>query len=76
MFPPSNGIEFSNIYLEVDYEPVRAPAWLAKQEQAACGSKAVVIDHSTVRLTWTPERLYKTPTSHWSSHRPTSHHSP
>eukprot|EP00966_Prymnesium_polylepis_P005961 136266-Prymnesium_polylepis.1 len=52
MFPPSNGITFSHIYLEVDYEPVRAPAWLAKQERASCGSKVVVVDPSTVRLTW------------------------
>ena len=52
MFPPSNGITFSDIYIEVDGEPVANPAWVTKQESTACKSKAVVVDKTTVRLEW------------------------
>ncbi len=51
-FPASGGITFSQIYVEVDYQPVAKPAWRVEQERPACGSKAVLVDDSTVRLEW------------------------
>ena len=51
-FPPSGGITFSDIYVEVDNEPVAAPAWRVEQESPACNSKAVLVDDTTVRLEW------------------------
>ena len=51
-YPPSGGITFSNIYVEVDYKPVAQPAWRVEQEKPACNSKAVLVDDTTVRLEW------------------------
>ena len=51
-FPPSGGITFSDIYVEVDYKAVAQPAWRVEQESPACGSKAVLVDDATVRLEW------------------------
>ena len=47
-----SGITFSNIYVEVDYKEIPQPAWRTEQEQPACGSKAVLVDDTTVRLEW------------------------
>ena len=50
-YPPSGNVTFSGIHVEVDGTPVVAQ-WQAQQENPACGSKATVIDASTVAITW------------------------
>lgn len=50
-FPASGFVQFSDMYVEVEYLPV-TPAWVAMQESPACGSEAVVLDTDLVSLTW------------------------
>ena len=53
-YPTSGEMSFENIYVEVDYKPVAAPAWEALQERPACSSKAEVVDSATIKITWDP----------------------
>ena len=51
-YPASGSITFSNIYVEVDYEPVANPGWVAKQERPACDSEATVVDAYNLKISW------------------------
>ncbi len=50
-YPPTGNVTFADIHVEVDGVPVVAQ-WQAKQENPACGSKAAVLDASTVSISW------------------------
>ena len=52
MFPASDNVTFSNIYVEVEGKPVASPKWVAAEMTAGCDSKAVILDPQTVALTW------------------------
>ena len=51
-YPPDEQFTWENIYLEVEFEPVVEPAWVATQEQPACASQAKVVDASTITVSW------------------------
>jgi len=44
MFPASNNVTFSEIYVEVDGKAVAAPKWVPHEEAGSdkCGSRAIV----------------------------------
>jgi len=68
---PSNGVcTFENIYLEVDNEPVKAPAWKALQETPACNSKCTVKDANTIEFSWTPSAHARKNPRKWAAARP------
>ena len=46
-------MSFENIYVEVDGKRV-TPDWVALQERPACDSKAVIVDHATIKISWDP----------------------
>ena len=54
-FPKSGNVTFRDVYVEVDYEPVAAPVWVAQQEKPACASAAAVVDSATAVISWDPE---------------------
>jgi len=51
-YPPNNAFTFEGVTLEVDGHRVEKPAWQAEQERPACDSEAVVVDASTISITW------------------------
>lgn len=53
-YPTCGEMSFEDIYVEVNYQRVVAPAWQALQERPACNSKAEIVDSATVKLTWDP----------------------
>ena len=46
------GVGWTNIQVDVNYQPVKSPTFIAAQENPACDSKAVVRD-GWVNITWT-----------------------
>lgn len=52
--PSSGKVRWTNITVEVNNEVVQNAVWTAKEEGPDCGSKAVVVDSSTIDITWTP----------------------
>jgi len=50
-YPADGKCSFQDIYLEVDYQPVK-PTWVARQETPACDSKATVVSPSQIDFTW------------------------
>ena len=49
-YPADGKCSFQDIYLEVDYQPVK-PTWVARQETPACDSKATVVSPSQIDFT-------------------------
>ena len=50
--PPNGKVTWTNITVEVNGNVVQNPVFVAKEEDPACNSKAVVVDSSTVSITW------------------------
>ena len=69
-YPSSGGIDFTQIYIEVDGKQVVDPLWVSKQEKPACGSKAEVVDATTVSLKWNPKAVAVDPTPSIESYSP------
>lgn len=51
--PPSGVVTWSNVQVEVNGSPVQHATWVAKEESPVCGAKAVVVNSSTIEITWT-----------------------
>ena len=50
--PPNGMVSWTNIEIDVNYEKVQSPTFLSQEESPKCGSKAIVVDSSTVNITW------------------------
>ena len=50
--PPNGNVTWTKIEVEVNGEPVASPQFVAMEEEPKCGSKANVIDTSTISITW------------------------
>lgn len=53
--PPNGYVGWTDIAVEVNGQPVADAQWVAAEERAACGSKAVVIDSTAINITWNAE---------------------
>eukprot|EP00040_Diaphanoeca_grandis_P002756 m.22641 g.22641 ORF g.22641 m.22641 type:complete len:238 (-) comp13875_c0_seq1:412-1125(-) len=51
-FPPNGNVTFTDIVVEVNYKRVASPAWVAKQENPKCDSKAMLISNNTIAIAW------------------------
>lgn len=54
-YPADGSMQFENIYLEVDGQEVKNPAWEAKQEAPKCDSECKIVDPNTIQFSWTPK---------------------
>lgn len=52
--PPNGNVTWTNIQVEVNGVAVESPVFTAQQEEPACHSKAVVINSTSIAITWTP----------------------
>jgi len=52
--PPNGNVTWTDIQVEVNGMKVVQPKFVATQEEPKCDSKAIVIDSSTVSITWSP----------------------
>lgn len=52
--PGSGSVHWTNVTVEVNGEVVKDARWVAKEENPVCGSKAVVVNPTTIDITWTP----------------------
>ena len=45
-------MQWTDISVEVDHQKVAEPVWHAVEESPKCKSKAVVVNASSVKITW------------------------
>jgi hypothetical protein len=50
--PPNGNVTWTDIKVEVNGQPVASPQWKAMEEQPKCGSKATVVDPTSVVISW------------------------
>lgn len=54
--PAAGKVTWTDIKVEVNGKAVASPTWVAGQEGPVCGSQAVVVNPSTVEITWQTSR--------------------
>jgi len=52
--PSSGSVRWTNVIVEVNGEKVDDADWVAKEERPVCGSKAVVVNSTTIDIVWEP----------------------